>query len=234
MFLELTSHLHPSWQPWLHQELQQPYMQALAEFLTTAAHRQTILPPQHQWFAAFEQVAFSDIKVVIIGQDPYIRPQQAMGLAFSVARHQPIPPSLNNIYQEIHHDLGHAKPPHGDLTSWAQQGVFLLNASLTVQAGKAGSHLKQGWQQFTRACIDFLSREKKQIVFLVWGAFAQKICHNVDEKKHKVIKTSHPSPLGAYKSNPTTPAFLGSRCFSQTNQWLIQHDMKPIHWQINC
>jgi uracil-DNA glycosylase len=234
MFLELTRHLHPSWQPWLKQELQQPYMQDLEAFLDRDEREQTILPPKHQWFAAFEHVALDDIKVVIIGQDPYFNPKQAMGLAFSVARQQRIPPSLNNIYQEIQNDLGHAKPTHGDLTEWAQQGVFLLNASLTVQEGSPGSHLKHGWQQFTSACIDLLNKEKKQIVFLVWGAFAKKVCHNVDEMQHKVIKTSHPSPLGAHKSNSTTPAFFGSRCFSQANQWLIKHDIKPIQWQINC
>jgi len=192
----------------------------------------TIYPPEHQWYRVFEK-PLSSIKLTIIGQDPYFNENQAMGLSFSVPKDQKTPPSLKNIYKELSSDLALEIPNHGDLTRWfEQESIFLLNASLTVEAGKAGSHLKQGWQTFTKAVIEHINQHCNHCVFLAWGAFAHKSCANIDETKHGVIKTSHPSPLGAYKTMKTAPSFLGSNCFSEANAYLSKNNREPINWSI--
>ncbi|MDP2561305.1 uracil-DNA glycosylase [Psychrobium sp. 1_MG-2023] len=224
--------IHPSWQPFFEQQYTQPYFKALWQYLESEQKKGvTIYPPKALWFKAFEQ-PLTQIKVTIIGQDPYINANQAMGLSFSVPRGEKIPPSLVNIYKELASDLNVKNPGHGDLSDWCHQGVFLLNASLTVEAGCAGSHLKKGWQKFTLAAIDYINRHQSNTVFLAWGAFAHKCCAGVDDTKHRVIKTSHPSPLGAYKVMKTAPAFLGSKCFSQVNTHLSQLGLTTINWEL--
>ncbi len=193
----------------------------------------TIYPPKHHWFRVFEK-SLTDIKLTIIGQDPYFNDDQAMGLSFSVPKHQKVPPSLKNIYKELNSDLGLSIPNHGDLTRWFdQESIFLLNASLTVEAGKAGSHLKQGWQQFTLATIAHINEHCNNSVFLAWGAFAHKCCSKINLEKHDVIKTSHPSPLGAYKTMKTAPSFLESKCFSKVNDCLKAKGREVINWEVD-
>jgi len=228
------STIDPSWQPFFESQLTQPKIVQLFEYLAQQqAQGITIYPPQSLWFRAFE-LPIEQIKLTILGQDPYFNPNQAMGLSFSVPASEKIPPSLRNIFKELTSDLGQPAASHGDLSRWAnEEGIFLLNASLTVEAGNAGSHLKQGWQQLTLAALDFINQQCKQTVFLAWGAFAHKCCNNIDLQRHQVIKTSHPSPLGAYKVMKTAPAFLGSNCFSQANDYLIAHDKQPISWVID-
>lgn len=229
----LITPLHASWQPLFQQELKKPYFNQLMQFIAHEyAANKTIYPPEHLWFNAFTQTPLESIKVVIIGQDPYIKPEQAMGLSFSVPKHIKPPPSLKNIFKELANDLNLSAPNHGDLTYWAKQGVFLLNASLTVEQGIAGSHLKKGWETFTQATLAYINQHKKNIVFLAWGAFAHRCCYMIDENTHHVIRTSHPSPLGAYKISKSAPAFLGSRCFSQANTYLRSTQQKEIDWKI--
>lgn len=230
----IPSNIDTSWHSFFQQEMSQAYFTKLMDFLAQQqAENVTIYPPQPLWFRVFEK-PLSDIKLTIIGQDPYINENQAMGLSFSVPKDVKVPPSLNNIYKELHSDLGVEIPPHGDLSRWfEQESIFLLNASLTVEAGKAGSHLKQGWQTFTAAAIEYINQHANSSVFLAWGAFAHKCCANIDLTKHSVIKTSHPSPLGAYKEMKTAPAFLGSQCFSQANERLIAQGRSPINWHVD-
>lgn len=221
----------PDWQTFIHSESQQPYFKKLWQFLDderTAGN--TIFPRQNQWFNAFEKTPLKSVKVVIIGQDPYIHPNQAMGLSFSVPKETKIPPSLRNIYKEIYAPESPPKDIHGDLTTWTEQGVFLLNAALTVEQGKIGSHLKKGWHIFTQNVLNHINSHCENIVFLAWGAFAHKCCQNIDTSKHFVLKTSHPSPLGAYKKSDTVPAFLGSNCFNQANDWLKHKNQPIINW----
>ncbi len=191
----------------------------------------TIYPTQALWFKAFE-LPLSDIKLTIVGQDPYFNANQAMGLSFSVPIGEKIPPSLRNIYKELYSDLGMSVPIHGDLSRWQQQGIFLLNASLTVAAGEPGSHLKKGWQRFTLAAIEHINQQCRATVFLAWGAFAHKCCAKVDTERHVVVKTSHPSPLGAYKTMKVAPAFLGSNCFSGVNEYLKKQGKEMIDWSV--
>lgn len=209
-------------------------MVELMDFLTQEiAKNVTIYPPKNTWFRVFE-MPLEDIKAIIIGQDPYINENQAMGLSFSVPLGEKIPPSLKNIYHELQDDIGVEIPSHGDLSRWFScEGIFMLNASLTVEAGKAGSHLKKGWQQFTNAAIKYINQHTTHSVFIAWGAFAHKCCAHIDLNTHCVIKTSHPSPLGAYKTMKNAPSFLGSKCFSAVNNYLIGHDIEPINWNIN-
>lgn len=230
----IPPNVHKSWHPFFHQELSTPYFNQLMIFLEQQrVDNVTIYPPKHQWFRVFEK-PLSAIKLTIIGQDPYINENQAMGLSFSVPKGQKIPPSLRNIYKELSCDLALDAPAHGDLTRWFEdESIFLLNASLTVEAGKAGSHLKQGWQTFTQAVIAYINLHCSHTVFLAWGAFAHKSCANIDETKHGVIKTSHPSPLGAYKTMKTAPAFLGSHCFSKANEYLADNNRESINWSID-
>lgn len=229
----IPSSIHPSWQPFFESQFEQQYMTQLLDFISQQQSDVTIYPPQALWFKAFEQ-SVADIKLTIIGQDPYINEGQAMGLSFSVPRGEKIPPSLRNIYKELHTDIGITPPLHGDLSRWAEQeAIFLLNASLTVEAGNAGSHLKKGWHRFTLAAIDYINQNNRHSVFLAWGAFAHKCCAKVNLSHHHVIKTSHPSPLGAYKVMKVAPAFLGSNCFSKVNEYLVKHNQQPINWSID-
>lgn len=223
-----------SWHAFLNEQFQQPYMQELAAYLSQEHHQGVIIyPPKSLWFKAFE-MPIQQIKAVIIGQDPYINDNQAMGLSFSVPKGEKIPPSLRNIYKELASDLNITPAEHGDLTRWfEQESILLLNASLTVESGNAGSHLKKGWHRFTLAAIDYINQHSQHCVFLAWGAFAHKCCAKVDGERHRVIETSHPSPLGAYKTMKNAPAFLGSKCFSLVNESLKQVGQTPINWSVD-
>jgi uracil-DNA glycosylase len=218
--------IEESWKAALINEFEQPYFQAVATFLKNAkAAGKTIYPPGPLIFNAFEKTPFDHVKVVILGQDPYHNAGEAMGLSFSVPRSKRIPPSLVNIYKEISDDLGLPKPSHGDLTAWAEQGVFLLNAMLTVEAGIAESHKKIGWQSFTDAVIKKLSDEKSGLVFMLWGNFAKNKKVLIDTEKHLVLESAHPSPLAGN-------AFAGNKHFSQANDYLVQKGQKAIDWSV--
>lgn len=219
--------LEPSWFKRLRLELEAPYMKALQVFLAEEARRQTLYPPVSEMFNAFTLTPFEQVRVVIIGQDPYHGPGQANGLCFSVAQGVRPPPSLMNIFREIGSDLGAPMPPHGDLTPWARQGVLLLNTVLSVAAKQANSHRGRGWEQFTDAVIDVLNRERAGLVFLLWGAAAAKKTAMIDATRHLILKAPHPSPLSAYRG------FLGCRHFSQVNAYLRARGQAPIDWAIN-
>ena len=215
--------LDPSWIPHLSPEFKKPYFQELIEFLDSQT--KTIYPPRDNIFEAFRLTSYDNVKVVIIGQDPYHGPNQAHGLCFSVQKGVKTPPSLVNIFKELHDDIGVKIPEHGCLEEWARQGVFLLNTVLTVEDGKAGSHHKKGWEKFTDKVIEVLN-QKENVVFILWGSPAQKKAQHVDEKKHLILKSVHPSPLSVYRG------FMGSKPFSQTNAYLKKHKLKPIDWKI--
>lgn len=220
--------IEPGWKEVLKDEFSRPYFEQLAHFLKTEKMaNKTIYPPGPLIFNAFQQTPFHNLKVVIIGQDPYHGPGQAHGLCFSVQAGVPPPPSLVNIYKEIQSDIGMTMDKtKGDLTSWAQQGVLLLNAALTVRANEPFSHSKMGWAQFTDAVIEKISKQKKDIVFLLWGKFAQEKQVLIDETKHHVLKAAHPSPLSAHAG------FFGCKHFSKTNELLIAQGQDPINWKI--
>ena len=223
------SNIGASWRRVIEAELLQPSMLELDQFLQSElAQGKVIYPAQENWFKAFEVTALSDISVVIVGQDPYHGPGQAHGLSFSVPNAVAIPPSLKNIFKEVYGSS--FQPNSGDLTAWAKQGVFLLNAALTVEEGMAASHARKGWLGFTQACLAAVNEQCSQVVFLAWGKFAHNLCASIDLTKHCVIKTSHPSPLGAYKSGKDFSAFLGSGCFFEANQQLQAWGKKPIQW----
>lgn len=221
--------LEPSWKARLLPEFSKPYMGELKSFLRReAAAKKKIYPRGSEFFAALDYTPFDKVKVVILGQDPYHGPDQAHGLCFSVRPGIDVPPSLVNIYKELKHDLG-IEPPnprHGNLESWARQGVLLLNATLSVEAGKAGSHQKKGWEQFTDAVIDHLNREREGLVFVLWGSYAQKKGEFIDTKKHLVLKGPHPSPLSAHRG------FFGCKHFSKINDYLTEHGKEPIDWRL--
>lgn len=216
--------LETSWKQALAQEFDQPYFKALTDFVRSEYQKTKIYPPPKQIFSAFDHCSFDQVKVVIIGQDPYHGTGQANGLCFSVADHIAIPPSLQNIYKEIHDDLGLPIPNTGNLEHWADQGVLLLNATLTVRAGQAGSHQGKGWEEFTDAVIRKLSEEKAGLVFLLWGNYAKRKGEVIDRKKHHVLTAAHPSPFSAYSG------FFGCKHFSKTNQLLEQAGVTPIQW----
>ncbi len=200
-------------------------MKELFAFLEAEEKKgKVIYPDKKDIFSAFEHTHFEDVKVVIIGQDPYHGEGQAHGLSFSVRPEIRLPPSLVNIYKEIKDDLGLSPPKNGSLVSWAEQGVLLLNSVLTVEKDKAGSHHKHGWEHFTDHVIEVLNREKKNLVFILWGSPAQKKASKVDEIKHLLIKSPHPSPLSSYRG------FFGSKPFSKTNQYLKEHNLAEIQW----
>lgn len=215
--------MHPSWQPILQSEFAQPYFQELSKFLTDAYAAKTIYPPKTQVFSAFT-TDLDQVKVVIIGQDPYHGPRQAHGLAFSVSPDAPVPPSLQNIFKEIHDDVGAPIPTHGNLKRWAEQGVLLLNNTLTVEAHRAGSHRGKGWEQFTQNLIKFLSVQKPHLVFILWGRDARSKAPLIDQSKHLILESAHPSPLSAYGG------FFGSKHFSQTNAQLKSWGLPEINW----
>ncbi len=220
--------IHSSWKEALKDEFGKPYFQQIVTFLKTEkALQKTIYPPGPLIFNAFNQTPFDKVKVVIIGQDPYHGAGQAHGLSFSVQNGIKPPPSLVNIFKEIHNDIGIDVPVnYGNLTSWAQQGVLLLNAALTVRAGEPFSHAKYGWAEFTDAVIQTISDQKEGIVFLLWGKFAQEKQALIDETKHHVLKAAHPSPFSADKG------FFGSKHFSKTNELLMKDGKEPIDWKL--
>jgi uracil-DNA glycosylase len=214
----------PGWKKTLAKGSKTPTMVELLRSLALGYSRRTIYPPQKTIFAALELCPLSKTNVVILGQDPYHGPEQANGLAFSVTSGQKIPPSLQNIYKEIASDTGSACVTNGDLTPWAEQGVLLLNACLTVEASEAGSHQGWGWEPFTDTIIKTVSDAQPSVVFMLWGKFAQSKMPLIDTTKHLVLTAAHPSPLSAHRG------FLGCRHFSQANKYLEQHSIKPINW----
>ena len=216
--------IEESWKQKLTPEFEKDYFIKLTEFVRAEYASKTIYPPAKQIFNAFDHCPFDDVKVVIIGQDPYHGPGQAHGLCFSVAEGIPNPPSLQNIFKEIMSDLGKPMPANGDLTRWARQGVLLLNATLTVQAHQAGSHQRKGWEEFTDAAIRLLAEEREHLVFILWGAYAQKKGAFIDCSKHLVLASAHPSPLSAYNG------FFGNKHFSRTNEYLKAHGIAEIEW----
>lgn len=219
--------MEESWKRRLAPEFDKPYMQKLRAFLKSELDSgKKIYPKPSEWFAAFDHTPFDKVKVVILGQDPYHGPGQAQGLCFSVRPGVPPPPSLINIFKEIKNDLGIQPPDHGSLVSWADQGVLLLNAVLTVREGQAAAHQGKGWEQFTDKAIHLLNDEREHLVFILWGAYAQKKGAFIDRKKHLVLESPHPSPLSASRG------FFGSRPFSKANEYLKAHGEKPIDWRL--
>ncbi|MCL1938536.1 MAG: uracil-DNA glycosylase [Candidatus Azobacteroides sp.] len=216
--------IEPSWNERLVSEFEKPYFLHLVHFVKDEYASKTIYPKGNQIFNAFDKTPFDKVKVVILGQDPYHEPGQAHGLCFSVNEGIPLPPSLQNIYKELQSDLGVVSPPSGNLERWAEQGVLLLNATLTVEAHRAGSHQQKGWEEFTDAVIHKIAEEKQHVVFILWGAYAQKKGSFIDPQKHFVIQSAHPSPLSAYRG------FFGSKPFSKTNDYLIKTGQTPIQW----
>jgi uracil-DNA glycosylase len=217
--------IEETWKKELSDEFQAPYFKQLKSFLVQEREKYTIFPPGKLIFSAFDNTPFDEVKVVIIGQDPYHGRGQANGLCFSVGPNVPKPPSLVNIFKELQTDLGFPIPEKGGLEKWAQQGVLLLNATLTVREGQAGSHQGKGWEQFTDSVIKRISNEKKGIVFLLWGRFAHTKEELINADKHFILKAAHPSPLAR-------GAFFGCKHFSKTNKILEQHGIQPIDWRI--
>ena len=216
--------IESSWQRVLQAEFDKPYFELLTQYVREQYKTRRCFPPAGLIFNAFDSCPFDKVRVVIIGQDPYHEEGQAMGLCFSVPEGIQIPPSLVNIYKEIHRDLGVAIPQSGNLQHWAKQGVLLLNATLTVEAHCAGSHQGKGWEELTDAAIHALNQECEHIVFMLWGAYAQRKGKFIDKRKHLVLQTSHPSPLSVYRG------FDGCGHFSAANKYLIQHGQEPIQW----
>lgn len=220
----MSVEIHPTWKNQLQEEFKQDYFQELADFVKQEYQTDTVYPPPNQIFRAFDDCPFDQTKVVILGQDPYHGPNQANGLCFSVKRSVKNPPSLRNIYKEIENDLGKKPQSDGDLSHWAEQGVLLLNATLTVRKKNPGSHQDKGWERFTDAAIEKLSKQRENLVFLLWGNYAQKKGSVIDETDHLVLEASHPSPYSANKS------FFGCKHFSIANEYLQDHSRKPIEW----
>ena len=216
--------IEESWKIRLQEEFQKDYFIKLTAFIKEEYSTKTIYPPGSLIFNAFNLCPFNKVKAIIIGQDPYHGPGQAHGLCFSVRDGVEFPPSLKNIFKEIETDTGITKPSSGNLEKWATQGVLLLNATLTVRAQLAGSHQKKGWEDFTDAAIKILNNEKTNLVFFLWGAYAQKKCETIDETKHLVLKSVHPSPLSASRG------FFGNKHFSKCNDYLIKNGIEPVNW----
>lgn len=222
--------IHESWKPRLDAEFKKEYMQELKAYLAKRKSKSAhVFPHSSQWFNAFGLTPFNEVKVVILGQDPYHGPGQAHGLSFSVPSGVPVPPSLLNIFKEIDSDIGTSETPlavrkQGCLEAWAKQGVFLLNSVLTVEKGQAASHQGRGWESFTDSVIKSLNDEREDLVFLLWGSYAQKKGQLIDESRHLVCRAPHPSPLSAHRG------FMGCQHFSKANEWLTSHDQQPIDW----
>jgi uracil-DNA glycosylase len=216
--------IEESWKKKLSDEFELPYFIELTEFVRQEYSTKQIFPPGKLIFHAFDQSTFEQTKVVILGQDPYHGPGQAHGLCFSVPDGVDQPPSLQNIFREISQDVGVPTPTSGNLDRWASQGVLLLNATLTVQANRAGSHQNHGWERFTDRVIRILADEKEHLVFMLWGSFAQKKGDFIDKNRHLVLTSPHPSPLSSYRG------FFGNKHFSRTNSYLIQNGIEPIKW----
>src|SRR3989338_11044494 len=229
--MEKEVQIEASWKAVLKDEFGKDYFKMLREFVKSEYLHGIVYPPPKNIFRAFDLCPFDKIQVVILGQDPYHGPNQANGLCFAVSEGQRLPPSLQNIFKELEDDIGPTSPKaskgtakSGDLTQWAKQGVLLLNATLTVSAHKAGSHQGKGWEQFTDAVIRKLSEERENLVFILWGNYAKSKGAHIDRAKHLVIESAHPSPFSA------TNGFFGSKPFSKTNEYLVEHDKKPIDW----
>lgn len=218
--------METSWRPILLQETDKPYFKTLRQFVAEERKQGVVYPPKEQEFAALHLTPYEKVSVLILGQDPYHGPNQAQGLCFSVRRGVPPPPSLQNIYKELRDDLGYAIPPHGDLTHWAEQGVLLLNAVLTVRAGQAASHGGKGWETFTDAVIQAVNAKPDRVVFVLWGAYARKKAPLIDTTRHVIIQSAHPSPLSANNG------FFGSRPFSKINAALREAGRPEIDWQL--
>ena len=216
--------IEDGWKQALAPEFEKPYFKQLTDFVRLEYHTTTVYPPGRLIFNAFNLCPFDKVKVVIIGQDPYHGPGQAHGLCFSVNDGVPFPPSLQNIFKEIHDDLGSPIPASGNLTRWAEQGVLLLNATLTVRARQAGSHQGHGWETFTDAAIRVLAESREHLVFILWGSYAQKKGAFIDRQKHLVLTSVHPSPLSAYHG------FFGNKHFSRANAYLVEHGETPVRW----
>jgi uracil-DNA glycosylase len=216
--------IEESWKKVLNGEFDQPYFESLVKFVKDEYARHKVYPPGKWMFHAFDCCPFDDVKVVVLGQDPYHGPGQAHGLCFSVQDGIDFPPSLQNIFKELNNDLNIPMPKSGNLERWAHQGVFLLNATLTVRARQAGSHQNNGWETFTDAVVRKLAEEKEHLVFLLWGAYAQRKGEFIDINRHLVLKAPHPSPFSANRG------FFGCRHFSKTNAYLEQHGKTPIEW----
>ena len=220
----MTVKIEDSWKKLLEGEFEKEYFQHLISFVKEEYAGKRIYPPGSLIFSAFDHCPFDSVKVVIVGQDPYHGPGQANGLCFSVADGVHHPPSLQNIFTEIQSDLGQPIPESGNLERWADQGVLMLNATLTVEAVKAGSHQNKGWEAFTDSVLDFVSQKKEHIVFLLWGAYAQKKGAFLDGSKHLILQSPHPSPFSAHSG------FFGCKHFSKTNQYLTSKGLTPINW----
>jgi len=225
--VSINPQIEESWKKVLAGEFQQEYFRELKNFLVEERRQYRIYPPGSKIFAAFDFTPFTSVKVVLLGQDPYHGHGQAQGLCFSVPRGIPKPPSLVNIFKELHDDLGLAIPPHGNLEAWARQGVLLLNATLTVRANQAGSHQHKGWEQFTDAAIRALAEQRENLVFMLWGNYAQAKAALVDGHKHCILKAPHPSPFSANQG------FFGCRHFSRANDFLVRAGKEPVDWQIS-
>jgi uracil-DNA glycosylase len=217
--------IEPGWKSMLRTEFEKEYFVRLAGFIQEEYRIATVYPPGSLIFNAFDICPFEKVKAVIVGQDPYHEPRQAHGLCFSVREGIEFPPSLINIFKEIESDLGIPLPSSGNLTRWARQGVLLLNATLTVRAHLAGSHQKKGWEEFTDYVIRVLNSEKKNIVFFLWGAYAQRKGESIDRSRHLVLESVHPSPLSA------SQGFFGNKHFSRCNDYLVSHGIEPIDWR---
>ncbi|MCL6238575.1 MULTISPECIES: uracil-DNA glycosylase [Acinetobacter] len=222
--------LEPSWKYALSEFLLSPRMDELKDFLLQQIKQDKVIyPPNPLIFNALNTTPMANVKVVILGQDPYHGPNQAHGLSFSVQKGVALPPSLRNIFHELNTDLGVPVSKHGDLTRWAEQGVLLLNAVLTVEAGQPTSHQKRGWEDFTDHVIDVLNEQREHIVFILWGAYAQRKGQRIDQNKHLVLKAAHPSPLAANRGG-----FFGCKVFSKSNNYLKQNGIEPIDWQLDA
>ena len=221
---QMNVKIEDSWKEQLAEEFEKDYFARLTDFVREEYKTGTIYPPGRLIFNAFNLCPFNQTKVVIIGQDPYHGPGQAHGLCFSVNEGIAFPPSLQNIFKEIQSDLGKPIPTNGDLTRWANQGVLLLNATLTVRAHQAGSHQRHGWEEFTDSAIRILAEKRENLVFILWGAYAQKKGAFINRDKHLVLTSAHPSPLSAYNG------FFGNKHFSRANEYLISHGITPINW----
>lgn len=216
--------IEPSWKERLQEEFDKPYFENLIAFVKQEYRSYRVFPPGNLIFNAFNLCPFDKVKVVLIGQDPYHELGQAHGLCFSVNDGVPFPPSLVNIFKEINTDIGAPVPQSGNLTRWAEQGVLLLNATLTVREHVAGSHQRRGWEDFTDAVIRILSRERDGLVFILWGSYAQSKSYLIDSSRHLILRSAHPSPLSAYRG------FFGNHHFSLTNNYLVQQGQTPIEW----
>ena len=222
--VKLVDSLNNDWEKVLYSSFSATYFQELIQFLDTEIATHEIFPSAKLIFSAFQLSSFQKTKVVIIGQDPYHGPGQAQGLSFSVPPNFPLPPSLRNIYKELYNDLEVIRM-NGNLSPWANQGVLLLNAVLTVRSGEPGSHAKRGWEKFTEEVISQLSQEKESVVFVLWGAYAQKLAKHIDSQKHLIIQAAHPSPLSANRGG-----FFGTKPFSKINQYLVETGQEAIDW----